>query len=286
LYVADRTTGSVDVLRIDEKSGGLSLAGSTPVGGNPVFLALDGTGKHLLAAYYGDGKAAVYPVLADGTVGAKASSVVETKKNPHSLVIDGENRIVYVPNTGADVIKQYRFDAERGTLTPHDTAEIATAAGDGPRHVRLHPKLPVVYFVNEKSSSVSAYIRADDGSLSLLQNLSTLPDGFTGGNTCAEIHLTSGGEFLYASNRGHDSLAAYRVDPKDGRLTAIGQFATEATPRSFHIAPGDRFIIAAGQSSGRLAVYQIDGKTGQLERLSTHEVGRSPAWVQIVSLYP
>lgn len=284
LYVADRTSGSVVTLKIDANTGGLSIAGSTPVVGNPVYVSLDRTGRHLLTAYYTGDKAAVFPINGDGTVGAKPSSVLDTKQNPHSILIDGDNRVVYVPNTGADVIKQYRFDAERGTLAPHDVPEVATAAGDGPRHVWLHPKLPVVYFVNEKSSSVSAYRRDASGSLSLLQNVSTLPDDFSGRNTCADLELSAMGEFLYASNRGHDSIAAYRVEAKDGRLTPIGRFATEATPRSFNLAPGGRFLVAAGQGSGRLAVYRVHPESGELTRLETYDVGKSPAWVQIVPI--
>lgn len=282
LYVADRGNNGVDALRIDPATGNLTIAGSTTVVGNPVYVSLDGTGRHLLTAYYTGDKAAIFPILKDGTVGEKASSVVETKKNPHSILIDRENRTVYVPDCGSDMIQQYRFDAEHGTLKPHETPEVATAKGDGPRHVWLHPKLPVVYFVNEKSSSVSAYRRDKTGSLSLLQNVSTLPEDFQGGNTCADIELSAGGEFLYASNRGHDSIAAFRVDAKDGRLTPIGRFATEQTPRSFNLAPGGRFLVAAGQGNGRLAVYRVDPKSGELKRLETYDVGKSPAWVQIV----
>lgn len=282
LYVALRSTKSVAALAIDGKTGELTLLGETPVDGNPTYLAIDRTGRYLLVAYYSDGKAAVFPIREDRTVGPKATCVVTTKKNPHSILIDAKNEVVYVPNTGADVIKQYQFDAESGTLTPHDTPEVATAPGDGPRHLWFHPRLPVMYYVNEKSSSVTAYRRDETGSLSKLQNISTLPDDFDGRNTCADVELSPDGGFLYASNRGHDSIAGFRIDPQTGRLTSIGRFPTEATPRSFNISPDGRFLVAAGQGSGKLASYRRDRKTGKLTRLDTYEVGRGPSWVQFV----
>jgi 6-phosphogluconolactonase len=282
LYVALRSTNSVATLSIDKKTGKLTLLADTPVVGNPTYLALDQTGKYLLTAYYSGGKAAVYPIKQDGAVGPKASSVVTTKKNPHSILIDAENKVVYVPNTGADVIKQYNFDAKTGTLTPHATPEVATAPGDGPRHLWFHPTAPVMYFVNEKSSSVTAYNRDATGNLTKLQNVPTLPEDFDGRNTCADVELSPDGRFLYASNRGHDSIAGFRVDAQSGELTPIGRFPTEATPRSFNITPDGGYLVAAGQGNGKLAVYRRDRQTGKLERLSTHEVGKSPSWVQFL----
>ncbi|MEQ8786373.1 MAG: beta-propeller fold lactonase family protein [Pirellulaceae bacterium] len=282
LYVALRSTNSVAALRVDEKSGALTLLGETPLDGNPTYLAIDQTGKHLLSAYYSGGQAAIHPIGDDGVVVAKPTSVVATKKNPHSILIDAKNNVVYVPNTGADVIKQYTFDADAGTLTPHATPEVATEAGDGPRHLWFHPTAPVMYFVNEKSSSVTAYTRDKTGVLSKLQNLSTLPADFDGRNTCADVELSPDGAFLYASNRGHDSLAGFRVDAETGKLTPIGNFPTEATPRSFNISPDGRYLVAAGQGSGKLAVYRRDQATGKLERISTREVGKSPSWVQFL----
>jgi 6-phosphogluconolactonase len=282
LYVALRSTNSVATLSIDQQTGKLKLLADTPVVGNPTYLSLDRTGKYLLTAYYSTGQAAVYPIKEDGTVGPKASRVVNTKKNPHSILIDAENKVVYVPNTGADVIKQYNFDAKVGTLTPHATPEVATAAGDGPRHLWFHPTAPVMYFVNEKSSSVTAYRRDETGNLSKLQNVPTLPEDFEGRNTCADVELSPDGKFLYASNRGHDSIAGFRVDAETGELTLIGQFPTEATPRSFNITPDGGYLVAAGQGNGKLAVYRRDGQTGKLERLSTHEVGKGPSWVQFL----
>jgi 6-phosphogluconolactonase len=142
-----------------------------------------------------------------------------------------------------------------------------------------------VYFVNEKNSSVSAY-RLDQatGTLEAFQTLSTLPDTFSDrdNNTCADIEVTPSGRFLYASNRGHDSLAAYAIDSDSGGLTMLGTFATQQTPRSFTIDPDGKFLIAAGQGNGRLASYRIASETGKLESLETLDVGADPAWVQIV----
>jgi 6-phosphogluconolactonase len=145
----------------------------------------------------------------------------------------------------------------------------------------FHPTLPLVYCDNERGSSVTAYAFDEKtGTLTPGRTVSTLPADFTGNNTCADIALTPDARFLYASNRGHDSLAGFMVDEKTGALTPIGQFATEKTPRSFSIDPAGRFVYAAGQGSGKLAAYRLDAKSGALERFDTYEVGKEPAWVQ------
>jgi 6-phosphogluconolactonase len=163
---------------------------------------------------------------------------------------------------------------------------VTTAEGAGPRHFFFHPTLSVVYFVNEKNSSVTAYrLNSETGKLETLQSISTLPDTFAerASNTCADIEITPCGRFLYASNRGHDSLAGYAVDPESGRLTMLGTFATEQTPRSFNIHPNGRFLLSAGQGNGRLATYRIDNDSGKLIPLETFEVGPDPAWIQVVT---
>ena len=283
LYAAIRSTRSVSTFRIDPRTGGLSLQGTVPVVDNAVYIVTDRSGKFLLTSYYGAGKAAVYPIGDDGKVGEKATEVRTAEKNPHSILMDPTNRFVYVPNTGADSILQYRFDAERGTLAPLSPPRVATAKGAGPRHVSFHPSGKFIYFVNEKNSSVTAYRRdVSSGTVEAIQTLPTLPEGFSGRNTCADVEVTPSGRFLYASNRGHDSIAGFSIDGSTGRLTSVGQFRTEKTPRSFNVDPTERFLIVAGQGSGRLAAYRLDGKSGRLSHLKTLDVGRSPSWVQIV----
>ncbi len=281
LYAAIRSKGRVETFRIDPTTGNLKSEATAEAVDNPVYLSVDKTGTRLLTAYYGAGKAAVYAIDRSGHAGGEALQVVTTQKNPHSILADRSNRYVFVPNTGSDLILQFRFNAETGGLTPSAEPQVATAAGAGPRHIWFHPSLDTVYVVNEKNSTVAAYrLNTNTGGLTAFQTLSTLPEDFSGGNTCADIELTPSGRYLYASNRGHDSIAAYAVHEKTGELKRIGVFPTEATPRSFNIDPSGRFLYAAGQGSGKLASYRINQETGALQPLAVYKIGKSPAWVQ------
>lgn len=285
LYAAVRSVESVATLRVNPGDGALKLLGTTKVAGNPVYITPDRSGKHLLTAYYTGNKTAVYPIAADGTVQTTATSLHPTGANPHCLVPSPDGRFVFVSNTGADKILQYQFDTTTGKLTPNTPPEILTPKGDGPRHLTFHPSGKFLYAVNEKGSSTTAFqFNSQTGALTALQTLPTLPADFTGNNTCADIEITPDGKFLYASNRGHDSLARYAIDAATGRLTALGHTPTEKTPREFAIDPTGRFLIAAGQSSNRLAVYRLDPATGALAPLAVHPCGKSPAWVLITAL--
>lgn len=284
LYAAVRSMSSVATLQVDAASGNLKQIGSVSVLADPVYIATDKSERHLLTSYYGAGKAAIYPLLADHTVGGEATSVVTTDKNPHSIMIDASNQFVYVPNTGADKVLQFKFDATSGKLTALTPPEVLTGAGTGPRHFWFHPTLPIVYFVNEKGSSVTVCDwNRTTGTLAVRQTIPTLPQGFDGRNSCAHIESTPSGKFLYASNRGHDSLAMYSIDSSTGELTSLGQEPTEATPRAFTIDPSGKYVYSAGQGSGKLAAYRIDAESGKLTRFATYEVGKSPAWVLAVT---
>jgi 6-phosphogluconolactonase len=282
LYAALRPTKGVQTLRVDAASGALTPASSAVTGVNAAYLITDRTGRHLLSADYGGDRITVHPLAADGTVGTTPTADLSTGRNPHSIQVDAANRFVFVPLCGADQVLQFRFDA--GRLEPNTRPAVAFKAVDGPRHFAFHPQADFVYVVNEKSSSLTALtFDRKAGALTPIQTLPTLPADFTGKNTCADIHVTPDGKFVYASNRGHDSLAGFAIDAKTGKLTALGNFATEKTPREFEIEPGGQFLFAAGQGSDRLASYRI-GKDGKLAPLKVYEVGKSPAWVLAVEL--
>jgi 6-phosphogluconolactonase len=191
---------------------------------------------------------------------------------------------VFVPHTGPDVIFQFTLDAKTGRLSAGDPAKLTTPKGTGPRHLVFHPTGPVAYVANEQGGSVTAYaLDTRAGTLRALQTAPTLPKDFRGTNACAEIRVHPSGKFLYVSNRGHDSIAAFALDG-DGKLRPLGQTATEKTPRSFDLDPSGKYLFAAGESSGKLAAYRIDPDSGRLTRRETHEVGRMPWWVLAVDL--
>lgn len=285
LYASLRSTRSVASFRLDAKTGSLKHIANTPVVNNATYITTDKTGKYLLSAYYGAGKAAIHPIT-NGKVGAEPTQVLTTGKNPHSILLDPDNMFGYVPCTGADEILQYRWSADKGTLTPLDTPKVTTKKGAGPRHFRFDPRSDsnLVYVVNEKNSSVTTYRQnRKTGQLTAQQRIPTLPDDFDKGNTCADIELTPDGKYVYASNRGHDSLACYSIAPKTGKLTALGQVPTESIPREFSLDVTGRFVFSAGQRSGKMISYRVDPKTGLLRPLKTYNVGKSPSWVLIVS---
>jgi len=295
LYVGHRTRPSISSFRIDQATGGLMFQSSVSLEHAPTFLATDRTGKYLLCAYYQGGYAAVHPLGAEGGVGAPAVERQETAAGAHAIQTDPSNRFAFVPhiarlndnvleppkdNPGPNVITQFRFDANTGRLTPNSPFRLEPAERVGPRHYCFHPTGDRVYFSNEQGCSVTLYrLDGTAGTLSAVQTVTTLPDGYSARNTCSQIHLTPAGQFLYVGNRGHNSIAAFAVDPATGRLTAIGHVSTEAVPSAFGLDPAGHFLFAAGTASGRLASYRINEETGALTPLATYAVGQRPAAV-------
>jgi 6-phosphogluconolactonase len=300
LYVGHRGQPAISSFRIDHATGALTPQGTVASTDAPTFLAPDRTGRYLLSAYYQGGYAVVHPLDADGAVGAPPCDTLATAMGAHAIQTDPSNQFAFVPHiarfndnvleplresTGPNAIWQLKFDAQTGRLTPNTPLRVEPATRLGPRHYCFHPTLPVVYFSNEQGCSVTAY-RLDPatGTLTAVQTLTTLPEGFTARNTCSQIHLTASGQFLYVGNRGHNSLAGFAVDAATGQLTALGHVATEAVPSAFGLDPMGQFVFAAGTASGRLASYRIHGETGALTPLATYAVGLRPAAVLVSGL--
>jgi 6-phosphogluconolactonase len=299
LYLGCRTNPAISSYRIDQNSGALALQGTVATEHAPTFLATDRAGRYVLSAYYQGGYAAVHPLGADGSVGASAIDRKETANGAHAIQTDRSNRFAFVPhiarlndnvmepprdNPGPNVIFQFRFDAQTGRLSPNSPLQVAPPERLGPRHLCFHPTLDLVYFSNEQGCSVTGY-RLDPatGTLAAAQTITTLPDGYMARNTCSQIHLTPSGQLLYVANRGHNSIAGFRVDTT-GLLTPAGHASTEPVPSAFCLDPAGRFVFAAGSASGRLASYRIDGETGALTPLATYDVGRRPQAVLATAL--
>ncbi|MSR84623.1 MAG: lactonase family protein [Candidatus Latescibacteria bacterium] len=264
-------------------SGELKSLGLLSLSAVPCFLSLDQTGRFLLSAYYTGGAAAVHPLNPDGSVGEVPAVWLSTARCAHAMLTDPSNRFAFVPHVSSNnVIFQFLFDEKTGRLEPNRVSKIKPLPGAGPRHYVFHPTLPVVYFDNEQGSSVTAYHLDGQGSLSPFQTLSTLPEGFSRENSCAHIAIHPSGRFLYAANRGHDSLACFALDAQ-GKTTSLGQQATEKTPTHFALDAAGRFLYAAGQGGDRLASYRVDPENGQLSPLEAYTVGANPYWVLPVS---
>jgi 6-phosphogluconolactonase len=286
LYAGCRTTNELMTFRIDPADGSLSPIGKIPLKSDPCFLATDQTGRYLLSAYYGAGAAAVHRIGSDGVAVDPPVQWLPTAPGAHSIHTDRSNRFAFVPHiaggTGPNAIYQFNFDDSTGRLTPNSPARITPENEAGPRHYCYHPTLDMAYFSNEQGCSITAYdLDPSTGTLTAKQTISTLPSGYTGENTCAQIQIAPSGKFLYAPNRGHNSIASYSIDPSTGLLTDIGNVLTEPVPRALSLDPTGAFLFVAGLESGNLATYTVDSDSGTLHPLEVQPIGAGPMWVLI-----
>lgn len=286
LYVGVTGADRADAFAIDPVTAELAPLGQVGLGHNPVYLATDRTGRHLLSATFGGDELAIFPIGMDGSLGGAATARVGTPEEPHSILVDPGNQWVLVPHRTPDVIGQWVLDAGTGTVTPNAVPQAMAPDGAGPRHIVLHPEGGFAYIADEFSDSVSTYaFDAATGQLDHLGTITTLPDDFPGDqNTCADVHITPDGRFLYVSNRGADSLAMYAIAPGTGMPVPMGYAPTEPRPREFEIDPRGRYVYAAGQDSGRVASYVIDQDSGVLTAGPIYDVGPNPLWVLAIEL--
>ena len=284
LYVGVWEGESAGILsfKIDPESGGLTRIGDVPLEGNACYLSTDRSGRYVLASYYLGGMATTHRVGDDGALMEPQVDRHVTEQGAHWIGADASNSVVFVPHVAkANSIYQFRFDTDSGRLTPNvGTPRLACRDGYGPRHMAWHPRLDVVYADNEQDSSVSVYrIDRGNGTLAEEQTVSTLPPEGHEGNSNAQIAIHPGGRFIYASNRGHDTIAMFAIDETTGHISAIGRQPSEKVPRCLGIEPEGRFLFAAGDESDRLVSYAIGGDGVLQPTGDAHELGCSPGWV-------
>ena len=270
-------SGAVSAFAIDRATGKLTLLNQVASrGADPCYITVDRSGKYVLVANYTGGSIAVFPLLQDGGLGEASAFIQhvghgtdpERQEGPHAHSIDlsHDNRFAIVDDLGLDETLAYRFDSTKGLLTSNDPPFAKADPGAGPRHFALRPDGKFAYVVNEMGSTVSAF--SYDGAVGVLhplQTISTFPKDFPGHNDDAEIEIHPSGKFLYASNRGHDSVAVFAIDQDKGTLTLIEYAPTKGqTPRSFEISPGGSLLFAANEKSDNIVVFHIDSKTGRL----------------------
>ncbi|MFZ0683997.1 MAG: lactonase family protein [Terriglobales bacterium] len=290
-----KATGAVSAFAIDSKDGKLGLLNQlSSRGEDPAHVVLDRTGKFVLVANYTSGSVAVFPMLKDGRLGEatsfvqhKGSSInVERQNGPHAhaIAFSPDNRFAVVADLGLDQLLVYRFDAAKGTLGAAPQT-VKTAPGAGPRHLVFSSDGRFLYVINELQSTVVTYsYDAASGALHELQRVSTLPQGFSGENTTAEIEIGPSGQFLFASNRGNDSIAVFAIDSRLGTLTAVETDSTGGkTPRNFVIDPSGRWLLAANQDSNDVVVFKIDAKSGHLAKTGETVQVPSPVCVRFVT---
>lgn len=269
--------GPVSAYAIDRQSGKLTLLNRVSARGSlPCFVSVDATGGNVLVANYIGGNIASIRINADGSLGESTAFVQHTgssvdsrrqrKPFAHSINLSPDNRFAIVADLGLDKVLVYRFDAKKGSLEPNDPPSVSVKPGSGPRHFAFHPSGKYGYVINEMGSSITAFSwDKARGAFKELQTISTIPEDFKKENNCAEVQVHPSGRFVYGSNRGHDSIAVFAVDPARGTLTAVERVSTQGVmPRNFRIDPTGNFMVAGNQRTDNMIVYRIDRKTGRL----------------------
>jgi 6-phosphogluconolactonase len=269
--------GAVSAFSLDAKAGRLAPLNHQSSGGaGPCHLAVDQTGKCLLTANYGSGSIAALPIGADGSLGEPGSVIQhhgssvnpQRQAGPHAHFItpDPGNRFALTCDLGLDQVLVYRLDPAKAALVANDPPFAAVKPGSGPRHLVFHPSGRFVFLINEMGSTITMFAYdSEKGALKEVQTISTLPEGFAGKSSCAEVQVHPSGDFVYGSNRGHDSIAVFSVDRASGKLTSVGYQSTQGkTPRHFALDPTGKWLLAENQESGSIVVFRVDPKTGGL----------------------
>jgi 6-phosphogluconolactonase (cycloisomerase 2 family) len=293
LYSAHGDEGYASSFSVDRESGELAfLNRAETAGSNGVHLAIDPSARFLVVANYASGSVSVMPIREDGTLADAAhvwtlpgqpgpNRVEQASSHPHQVVFDPSGRFLVVPDKGLDRTFVFRFDSKSGALTPTAQGSSVARSGSGPRHACFHPNLPVLWVLNEINSTVATcYWDAERGHLRPVQILAAIPPDCTGENTSAEIAVSSGGRFVYCSNRGHDSVAIFAADPATGLLTSVGWEPSRGrTPRFICLDPSSQFLFIANEQSDTVIIRRVDPKSGRLSPGA--ELLRTPSPVTI-----
>jgi len=251
-----------------------------------------------LVANYGSGSASVIPIKSDGSLAEptgfaqhEGSSVnPQRQKGPHahSINVSPDNRFAFVADLGLDKVMIYKLDVDKGTITANDPAFAKVKPGAGPRHFTFGIDGKFAYVINELDATITAFsYEPASGTLTEIQTITTLPDDFTGRPSCAEVRIHPSGRFLYGSNRGHDSIAVYRIDLARGMLTFVEhEKADIKTPRNFNIDPTGTFCLVANQGGNSVVVFKIDKKNGALEPTGNKITIAKPVCIRFLNRNP
>ena len=295
--VAGEPGGGVSAFSIDPGTGNLTFINQqSSKGAHPCHLSVDATGKFVFVANYGGGSLCVLPIREDGGLGEATDVVQHTgtsvhprrQKAPHthSVFLDSSNRYAFSPDLGIDKVMIYRLDLDAGKLIPNDPPWASIRPGAGPRHFAFHPDGKFAFVINEIDSSLTAFnYDSKNGSLNEIETLSTLPSDFEGQSTCADIHVSPSGKFVYGSNRGHDSIAIFEIDAETGRLRLVGHEPTQGKqPRNFAIDPTGTFLLAANQVTNTIVTFRIDQASGSLTPTGNIAEVPAPVCLKMVSV--
>ncbi|OGX81486.1 hypothetical protein BEN47_05685 [Hymenobacter lapidarius] len=287
-------SGSVRSFAVDQRTGSLTLLNEQPsAGAAPCYISLDGKGKVALVANYVGGTSSLLAIGADGQLAPPSSVARHAGQGPHKnqeaphahcIITDPANVYAFTVDLGTDRVHRYRLNTAQGLLTETAEPAFVAPAGAGPRHLTFHPNGKLAYPINELNSTITAlaYDKAA-GQFRKLQTLPALPADFAGPNSCADIHVSPNGRFLYASNRGHNSIAVFSIDAATGTLKPVQHVPTQGkTPRNFVLDPSGRLLLVANQNSNNLVSYRVDQQTGRLTPTGQTAEVPSPMFLQVV----
>ena len=286
--------GGVSAFAIDPATWNLRLLNEQATqGADPCYLSVDSRKRSLLVANYTGGSVSVLPVRTDGTLGMvsevkqhEGSGPKEQQKGPHAhcVILDRNERYALASDLGTDKVMIYQFDRATGKLTPAKQPFAELKAGAGPRHLTLHPNGKYLYVINELDSTITTFGYNElNGTLTLIETVSTLPEDFSGVSYCADVHVSVSGRFLYGSNRGHNSIVVFEIDPPTGKLKLVQHRSTEGDwPRNFAIDPSGQFLLVANQRSDNIVFYIIDERTGQLLHMGQNTEIPSPVCLKFL----
>jgi 6-phosphogluconolactonase len=279
--------------RIDADSGRLKLLNRQSSRGTAsCYLDVDETGRAIVVANYSSGSVASLPLADDGSLGEPVSFIQhegssvdparQQEPHAHCFVISPDNRFALAADLGLDQVLVYRLDPKTAKLTPHDPPFVRTPLAAGPRHLTFHPNGRHVYVIDELANSITVFdYETEAGRLKVQQTISTVPDDFDGTSHCADLKITPDGKFLYGTNRGHDSIAAYRIDD-DGRLSLLEIHPSLGKgPQNLAITPGGELLICANMAGSNIALFRIDAQTGSLTSAGKPIEQTSPSCIMI-----
>ena len=289
-----KPSGAASAYKIDPVTHNLRLLNEQATqGADPCYLSVDSRKRTLLVANYTGGSVSVFPVRSDGTLGMVAqvqqdegSGPKEQQKGPHAhcVIFDAFERHALVADLGIDKVMIYRFDRTTGRLSPAKQPFAELKPGAGPRHLSFHPSGKFLYVINELDSTMTAFgYNEREGTLTMIETVSTLPSDFSGISYCADVHVSSSGKFLYGSNRGHNSIVVFAIDQLTGKLTLVEHVSTEGNwPRNFTIDPSGGFLLVANQRSDNVVVFSLNANTGRLKPTGVNEQIPSPVCLKFL----
>jgi 6-phosphogluconolactonase len=285
-------TGAISSFKI-RSDGSLKLISQVATGGGaPCYVSVDSKANYALVANYSGGNVGILPINVDGVleelsdleqhVGSGPNQNRQGEPHAHAFVLDPSEQFGLAVDLGMDRVISYRIN--KNEMDKRN--EFKADAGAGPRHLTFHPNEKFVFIINELNSTISSCSYDDDtGALMHIMTVNTLPEDYSGENSCADIHVSGDGKFLYGSNRGHDSIVVYAIDEESGDIQYRSHHSVEGqTPRNFMIDPTDRYLLVANQNSNNIVVFQRDSESGELNSTGVHTSTSKPVCLKMLKI--